>query len=66
VLLDGDSRVFNAWGGEVLPSAFVLDRKGRARFVAQGPLDWDRVDIRNALKDLMAESVETSGVHRDP
>jgi hypothetical protein len=49
----------------VLPTAFVLDRDGRARYVAQGPRDWDRVDIQNTLKGLISETVGKPGAVRD-
>jgi thiol-disulfide isomerase/thioredoxin len=52
VLLDKDSTVFEAWGATVLPTAYVLDRAGRVRYVGRGPLEWDRVDIVELLQDL--------------
>jgi thiol-disulfide isomerase/thioredoxin len=52
VLLDRDSAVFRDWGATVLPTAYVLDREGRGRYVAQGPLEWDRVDIVEMLIKL--------------
>ena len=55
VLLDKDSNVFKAWGADVLPTAYVLDRSGRIRYVARGPVDWDRVDVIEILKQLAAE-----------
>jgi len=64
VLLDPDSRVFKAWGGEVLPTTYILDGSGKARYVAQGPLDWDRVDIQHMLEDLMQERVDRPGAGR--
>ena len=52
VLLDKDSAVFNGWGATVLPTAYVLDRNGRVRYVGRGPLEWDRVDIVDMLVQL--------------
>ncbi|MGB5494194.1 MAG: TlpA disulfide reductase family protein [Sedimenticolaceae bacterium] len=52
VLLDKDNAVFRRWGATVLPSAYVLGRDGRIRFVARGPLEWDRVDIVETLREL--------------
>jgi thiol-disulfide isomerase/thioredoxin len=52
VLLDKDSAVFNGWGATVLPTAYVLDRSGRVRYVGRGPLEWDRVDIIDMLVQL--------------
>ena len=54
VLLDKDSATFEDWGADVLPTAYVLDRGGRVRYVARGPVEWDRPDIVDRLKNLAA------------
>ncbi|MCG6965664.1 MAG: TlpA family protein disulfide reductase [Chromatiaceae bacterium] len=56
VLLDRDSSEFKRWGGEVLPTSYVLDSAGAARFVALGPLDWDAADVVDTLKALLPPS----------
>ena len=63
VLLDHDSQVFDAWGGEVLPTTYILDADGRMRYVAQGPLDWERPDVLNILKDLMPRPAGALGLY---
>jgi thiol-disulfide isomerase/thioredoxin len=55
VLLDKESAVFNGWGATVLPTTYVLDRSHRVRYIGQGPLEWDRVDIVDMLKKLAAK-----------
>ena len=60
VLLDRDSAAFEAWGADVLPTAYVLDGIGRVRYIARGPLQWDRGDIIEALKHLAAEQTSRS------
>ena len=55
ILLDNDSVTFGAWGGQVLPTSFILDRIGRIRFRAVGPLDWDDRDIVATLRRLASE-----------
>jgi thiol-disulfide isomerase/thioredoxin len=55
VLLDKDSAMFKAWGANVLPTTYVLDGRGRARYVGHGPMEWDRVDIVDMLERLAAE-----------
>lgn len=55
VLLDKDSATFGDWGADVLPTAYVLDRSGRIRYEARGPVEWDRVDIIEMLKQLAAK-----------
>ena len=52
VLLDKDSAVFEDWGANVLPTTYVLDPSGRARYIGRGPLEWDRADIINMLERL--------------
>ena len=56
VLLDTDSRVFKGWGATVLPTAHVLDRSGRVRYIGRGPLEWDRKDIVAMLNELLEQS----------
>ena len=55
VLLDKDSTTFGDWGADVLPTAYVLDRTGRIRYIARGPVEWDRVDVIEILKQLAAK-----------
>jgi thiol-disulfide isomerase/thioredoxin len=52
ILLDKDSTEFKSWGGKVLPTAYVLDGSGRVRYLARGPVTWDRDDIINTLMQL--------------
>jgi thiol-disulfide isomerase/thioredoxin len=56
VLLDTDSRVFKGWGATVLPTAHVLDRSGRVRYIGRGPLEWDRKDIVAMLNELLEQT----------
>ena len=48
--------MFKHWGGNILPTAFVLDRSGQVRYVGRGPVEWDRDDIVDLLKHLAVES----------
>jgi len=54
VLLDADSAVFRRWGADVLPTTYIVDAYGVARFVAIGPLDWDDPGIIARLRSLVA------------
>lgn len=60
VLLDRDSTTFKAWGADVLPTAYLLDGFGRVRYVARGPLEWDRDDIIERLQQMAAEQTARS------
>ena len=51
VLLDRYGDTFGAWGGYVLPTSYLLDRSGRARYVALGPLEWDGQEVRFMLEE---------------
>jgi peroxiredoxin len=55
ILLDKDSTIFKAWGADVLPTAYLLDRGGHIRYIARGPVEWDRDDIIGMLKQMTAE-----------
>lgn len=55
VLLDTDSKVFNGWGATILPTAYVLDRSGRVRYIGRGPLEWDRMDTVEMLNELLEQ-----------
>ena len=62
VLLDKDSAVFNRWGATVLPTTYVLDGEGVVRYLGRGPLEWDGVEIKGALRGLLdALDPETTG-----
>ena len=52
VLLDEDSKVFDAWGAKVLPTSYVLDPAGVIRYVGRGPLEWDASDVVETLEGL--------------
>lgn len=61
VLLDKDSAVFNGWGATVLPTTYVLDGEGVVRYLGRGPLEWDGVEIKGALRGLLDADPETTG-----
>ncbi len=52
-LLDEKGETFQAWGGSIYPTSFILDSEGRIRYVAYGPLEWDDDDIVATLMDLL-------------
>jgi peroxiredoxin len=55
ILLDRDSSVFEGWGADILPTAYVLGRSGRVRYIAHGPVDWEQDEIVDTLKQLATE-----------
>ncbi len=56
VLHDADKKVAGAWGVESTPTTFVLDREGRAVFVAFGTTDWADPLIVAQLYSIIAPS----------
>ena len=56
VLLDPNSKTFKQWQAKILPTSFILDKKGRIRYIAQGPLEWDSdLEVSAALEQLLLE-----------
>ena len=53
MLLDKDSAVFDRWGVTVMPTTYVLDGEGMVRYLGRGPLEWDGVEISEALERLL-------------
>ena len=52
VLLDADRTVTKAWGVNVLPTTFILDRSLAPRLWVEGDLDWTRTDVLAALDEV--------------
>jgi hypothetical protein len=55
VLTDPDNAAFSRWGVQILPTAYLLDGRGRRRFIAQGPVDWDDPAVQRTIEGLMGE-----------
>jgi thiol-disulfide isomerase/thioredoxin len=54
-LLDSTGDVTRAWGVEVFPTSYVIDSEGRARYFAEGPLEWDAAAVINAIEPLLPD-----------
>lgn len=55
LLLDPSGQSFAKWGGAVLPTTVLVDRKGKARWRAVGALDASDSAFRDALAQLLKE-----------
>jgi len=55
VLLDERKDTFNAWGLSVLPTSFLLDRKGNIRYRVVGDIEWDNEEIIALVEALINE-----------
>ena len=53
VLMDLEGKTFKAWQGKVLPASFLLDRSGRIRYQAIGPLEWDSDEAGKIIEALL-------------
>ena len=53
VLLDPTGETFAAWGGEVLPTSFLLDTSGRISHIGLGPLEWDSEEVVSVIEAML-------------
>jgi len=65
VLLDTDSDAYQRWGGVVLPTSYLVDRAGRIRFEAVGPLDWEGAEAAAAIEGLLSEEPPPAAASAD-
>ncbi|MDM0111346.1 TlpA disulfide reductase family protein [Variovorax sp. J22R133] len=54
VLLDRSQSQLRAWGARGLPASFVLDAKGRPRYMAMGEIDWRAAHVTKVLEVVVA------------
>ncbi|MCB1724531.1 MAG: TlpA family protein disulfide reductase [Gammaproteobacteria bacterium] len=57
VLLDRDSREFERWGVQVLPTSYLVDPEGNVRFAVIGTVDWNDADVIEAIRSLSRGAV---------
>ncbi len=55
VLLDPKSKTFKQWQAKILPTSFIVDKKGHIRYIAQGPLEWDSDEVIAVIEKLLME-----------
>ena len=53
LLIDRDSAVTRAWGVDLLPASFLVDRRGAIVFRHFGELDWDAKAQRRRVEALL-------------
>ena len=59
IQLDSDRRLSRALGVTSLPTTIVVDETLTPRFIAEGPIDWSRADVRAWLVELQNPNPET-------
>lgn len=55
VLLDPKSKTFKQWQVKILPTSFIVDKKGTIRYLAKGPLEWDSEEVSEIIEKLLIE-----------
>lgn len=55
VLPDPSGETFRQWGGSVLPTTVLIDRKGKARWRVVGALDSSDNTFRQSLEQMLKE-----------
>ena len=53
LLPDRDSSVSKAWGVKLLPTSFLVDRRGAIAFTHSGAMDWDEASARARVEALL-------------
>ena len=59
ILLDPDGSNTKRWKVFALPTTFVLDAKGRVRYVLTGPTEWDEGEALKIIESMLAEQPVT-------
>ena len=56
LLLDRDGKIAFDWGIDIYPTSFLIDPKGRIRYVAYGPRNWDTPEIIQTIEGMLGSS----------
>lgn len=59
ILLDPFGSNTQRWKVFALPTSFLLDAKGRVRYVLTGPTEWDEGEALQVIETLLAEHERT-------
>ena len=57
ILLDPDGSNTKRWKVFALPTSFLLDAKGRVRYVLTGPTEWDEGEALKIIESMLEEPV---------
>jgi thiol-disulfide isomerase/thioredoxin len=55
ILLDPDGSNTRRWKVFALPTTFLLDARGRVRYVLTGPTEWDEGEALRVIESLLGE-----------
>lgn len=56
VLLDDNMIVTKQWKVRALPTSYIVDRAGRARYIATGARNFDAPEVFSVIRALIAEN----------
>ena len=56
VLMDENMVVTKQWKVRALPTSYIVDRFGRARYIATGARNFDAAEVFSAIRALIAEN----------
>lgn len=59
IVVDNDSKIWNAWANRVWPSVYLIDKKGYVRYWWYGELNWQGAEgdkiMRARIEELLAK-----------
>ncbi len=60
IWLDSDGSHTKLWKVFALPTSFLLDAKGRVRYVLTGPTEWDEGEALKIIESMLVEQAVSS------
>jgi thiol-disulfide isomerase/thioredoxin len=55
ILLDAEGKLAKRWNVFAMPTSFLVDKRGRVRYVLPGATEWDADDGWRLIQELLAE-----------
>jgi hypothetical protein len=59
IAVDRDAKTWKAWGNQLWPSVYLIDKKGNVRYRWDGELNWKETKgegiMRKKIEELLAE-----------
>ncbi len=55
ILLDSEGEIAKRWKVFVMPTSFLVDKKGRVRYVFPGGTEWDQGDGWRLIREMLDE-----------
>lgn len=59
IAVDSQKQIWNAWGNNIWPAVYLIDKRGFVRYWWYGELNWDGAEgekyLRRQIAELIAE-----------